>query len=333
MLANPQRLLSRGIGKLGTRPVTPAWLLQNDGPQEWLIERAMGAYLGLAVGDALGATVEFMLPREIQVQYGVHDRLRGGGWLRLRPGQVTDDTTMALALGDAILAAGEVDAMAAARAFDAWLRSKPVDVGNTVRRGILHFRATGQPWVAEQPLAAGNGACMRTLPVALATLGRDEATVRRACRAQTWVTHRNPLSDAATECVVLLVQAALAGASSRELLLGPVQALLKAHPEFRSRGRRRENPSGYIVETLQAVFQALFDTDNFQDCLIDVVNRGGDADTTGAIIGMIAGALYGVSAIPQSWQRTLDQHIRQRCQVQAVALIQLSGAKGWSTGS
>ena len=84
-------------------------------------ERAVGAYLGLAVGDALGATVEFMTPREIRAEYGVHANIVGGGWLRLKPGQVTDDTTMALALGRAILSAGRVEAEAAALAFDAWM--------------------------------------------------------------------------------------------------------------------------------------------------------------------------------------------------------------------
>ncbi|NJN47042.1 MAG: ADP-ribosyl-[dinitrogen reductase] hydrolase [Candidatus Competibacteraceae bacterium] len=280
--------------------------------------------LGLAVGDALGATVEFMLPREIRAQYGVHDQIRGGGWLKLPPGHVTDDTTMALALGEAILMKGRVDATAAAHAFDAWMRQKPVDIGNTVRRGILHFRITGQPWMPESPHDAGNGACMRVLPVALATLGQHPDVVRDACRAQAHVTHHNPLSDAATECVVLMVQAALQGADVPALLNGPVRMLLSAFPEFGFRRRRRENPSAYIVETLQAVLQALFDTDNFRDCLVDVVNRGGDADTTGAIAGMIAGALYGEAAIPQTWVRALDDRVRQHCQQQALALLDMA---------
>ena len=79
--------------------------------------RAAAAYLGLAIGDALGATVEFMTPREIVAQYGRHDSIRGGGWLRLKSGQVTDDTTMALALGRSILDHGEVCAEAAAAAL------------------------------------------------------------------------------------------------------------------------------------------------------------------------------------------------------------------------
>ncbi|HSO84778.1 ADP-ribosylglycohydrolase family protein, partial [Thiocapsa sp.] len=96
--------------------------------------RAAGAYLGLAVGDALGATVEFMTPREIREVYGEHRNLIGGGWLRLRKGRVTDDTEMSLALGNSILAAGCVDAHAIAEAFSDWMRTKPVDIGHTVRR-------------------------------------------------------------------------------------------------------------------------------------------------------------------------------------------------------
>ena len=98
--------------------------------------RAVAAYLGLAIGDALGATVEFMTPREIRALFGTHDEICGGGWLRLKPGQVTDDTTMSLALGQSILSAGGIDALNVAQAFDAWMRAKPVDIGNTVRRGI-----------------------------------------------------------------------------------------------------------------------------------------------------------------------------------------------------
>jgi ADP-ribosyl-[dinitrogen reductase] hydrolase len=286
--------------------------------------RALGAYLGMAVGDALGATVEFMTPREIQAQYGVHDRIRGGGWLKLPSGKVTDDTTMALALGESILHRGKVDAYAVAQAFDDWLRRKPVDIGNTVRRGIVHFRTTGDAAVPENDWDAGNGACMRTLPIALATLGKSDAVVQAACKAQAHVTHHNPLSDAGTQCVVEMVQQALQGASAATLLQGPVNALITTFPKFRFRKRRQENPSGYIVDTLQAVFQGLFDTDTFAECLVDVVNRGGDADTTGAIAGMIAGALYGEAAIPRSWIYALEWETQWRCKEQALALLRLS---------
>jgi ADP-ribosyl-[dinitrogen reductase] hydrolase len=287
--------------------------------------RAIAAYLGLAIGDALGATVEFMTPREIAAQYGVHDTLRGGGWLHLKHGQVTDDTTMSLALGNAILQAGKVDALAAAQAFDAWMRAKPVDIGNTIRRNLLQFRKTGNPEAPYSGHDAGNGAAMRVLPVALATFGQPEEAVRAACRAQAHITHHCALSDAACECLVLMVQDALRGADKNHLLHQHAHPLVAQHPEFNFRvGHQCSNPSGYVADTLQAVFQSFFDTDNFHDCLIDVVNRGGDADTTGAIAGMLAGALYGPEEIPSAWLKTLDTDIHHSCEDQAGALMQIA---------
>lgn len=286
-------------------------------------ERAVAAYLGLAIGDALGATVEFMTPREIAAQYGVHDTLRGGGWLHLKPGQVTDDTTMSLALGDSILAQGRVDAFAAALAFDKWMRAKPVDIGNTVRRNLLQFRKTGDPEAPYSDHDAGNGAAMRVLPVALATLDQEKETVRAACQAQAHVTHHCALSDAACECLVSMVQDALRGADKNHLLHRHAHPLAARHPEFRFRAvRPSSNPSGYVVDTMHAVFQSFFDTDDFRECLIDVVNRGGDADTTGAIAGMLAGALYGLEEIPEAWLNALNADTRRSCETQAFALIQ-----------
>jgi len=287
-----------------------------------LEQRATAAYLGLAIGDALGATLEFMTPREIAVQHGVHREITGGGWLRLKPGMVTDDTTMSLALGEAILARKAIEPQSIGKYFDQWMRNKPVDIGNTVRRGILHFRKTGETAVPLNEHDAGNGACMRTLPIALATLGKDEETVMQAVKAQAHVTHNNPVSDAGTYCVVRMVQMALQGTTLAQLRHGPVHHLLEQNGEFVFRRKRREeNPSGYIVHTLRAVLSAFFDTDTFEDCLVDVVNRGGDADTTGAIAGMIAGAFYGMDGIPKRWLKKLDSETARRCREQAIALL------------
>jgi ADP-ribosyl-[dinitrogen reductase] hydrolase len=287
-----------------------------------LEQRAIAAYLGLAIGDALGATVEFMTPREIQSVHGVHKEITGGGWLRLKPGMVTDDTTMSLALGDALLEVQGIDALTIATHFDRWMRNKPVDIGNTVRRGLLHFRNSGETAVPLNEHDGGNGACMRSLPIALATLGQPLTTVRNAVEVQAHITHNNPLSDAGTFCVVNMVQASLYGASIRDLHQGPVQELISAFPEFAFRGRKsNHNPSGFIVHTLRVVLEAFYTTDTFEECLVDTVNRGGDADTTGAIAGMIAGACYGLDAIPSRWLDRLDAAIAGRCREQAVGLL------------
>ena len=283
-------------------------------------DRAVAAYVGLAIGDALGATVEFLTPREIQHQHGVHQDISGGGWLRLKAGQVTDDTTMSLALGEAILAAGPTDARAAADAFDTWMRAKPVDIGNTVRRNLITYRKTANPEAPPSEHDAGNGAAMRVLPVALATFGQPPDRIAAACRAQGHVTHHNLLSDAACDTLVAMTHDFLAG-NGLDAARQHANALAVLHPVFSWHGKRRDNPSGYVAETLQAVFQALFATDGFEACLVDVVNRGGDADTTGAIAGMLAGACYGPAAIPARWRKAVDAEIRQRVELQALALM------------
>ncbi len=298
-------------------------LVSAEIPAGSLQARAQGAYLGLAVGDALGATLEFLTPREIQEDHGVHREIKGGGWLRLRKGQVTDDTEMSLALGKAILESGGVEAEAIAAAFSAWMSGKPPDIGHTVRRGIARYRQTGETQAPQSIQDAGNGACMRSLPIALCTLGAGAAEVAEASRIQCHVTHHSPLGDAGTLTVVRLVQAALLGGRKGHLK-DLADRLVVEVPQYRYDRRRMDHPSGYLVETLRAVFQALFATDGFESALVDVVNRGGDSDTTGAILGMIAGALYGPEAIPKRWISALEPAVADACRDQAVRLLRLS---------
>jgi ADP-ribosyl-[dinitrogen reductase] hydrolase len=288
-------------------------------------ERALGAYLGLAVGDALGATVEFMTPREIAHHYTIHQEIIGGGWLKLKAGAVTDDTEMTLALGKAILSKGEVEAMAVAEAFSDWMRAKPVDIGATVRRGISHFRRTGEPRVADNPQGAGNGACMRCLPIALINWCAPESRLVEDSRSQAHTTHNNPQADIGSETVLRMLTAALRGeAEGRWPEI--TEGLYNDFPEFYSK-RRTDNPSGWIVETLQAVFQGLQSGEGFEKILVDVVNRGGDADTTGAIAGMLAGARYGRAAIPERWSSKLDPDVRQACEKQALELLNIANQR------
>ncbi len=292
-------------------------------PQLTLQERAIGAYLGLAIGDALGATTEFMTPREIAEQYGLHETICGGGWLRLKAGEVTDDTEMSLALGEAILERGGVEAGAVAQAFSDWMRRKPVDIGNTVRRGIIHFRSSGACEVPVNEYDAGNGACMRSLPVALLCCHASESAMRRISRLQSHTTHNNPLSDTGTETILWMLIRLFNGAQKAEMF--PLaQQLVAQCPEYRFDRRRADNPSGFIVHTLQVVFQAFFEHDSFESILIDVVNRGGDADTTGAIAGMLAGACYGERAIPERWSSRLNSEVMNACRKQALELLELA---------
>ncbi len=283
--------------------------------------RALGAYLGLAVGDALGATVEFMLPREIAAAYGTHRDICGGGWLKLKAGHVTDDTQMSLALGNAIIARGGWDTRSAADAFVTWLNSKPIDAGNTCRRGIRRYMLDGSLEAPANEGDAGNGACMRNLPVALATLGAA-ADFEQWTLAQCHLTHNHPLSDAATLALGRMVQQLLQGGGIKACRT-EANRLLALQPKFRF------DPypglaSGYILDTVQTVLHYFFRTDSFESCVTDVVNRGEDADTTGALAGMLAGAAYGIEGTPMRWLGALDPHVKRQIEMQVSALLSIA---------
>lgn len=284
-------------------------------------DRALGAFQGLAVGDALGATVEFMTRGEIKAKYGIHNRIVGGGWLRLRPGQVTDDTEMSLALGRAILRTNGFDAREACEEWAAWLRDRPIDVGATCRRGISRYMRHGTVWTPPADTDGGNGAAMRNLPVVLATLG-NETLLGEWSLAQAHVTHNHPLSDAATLELARMTRA-LVLQGQRAPIQSMAQAFVARYPNFRYE-RPAADPSAYIVDTVRTVLNGFFATGTFQDCVVRVVNEGGDADTTGAIAGMLAGAMYGSAAIPPAWLRTLDGSVREEIRRQVVGLLRLS---------
>lgn len=308
------------FGFAGTdRPAAGHGRPPREGPP--VLERARGSLLGLAVGDALGATVEFMTPGEIRGKFGVHRRMVGGGWLRLRPGQVTDDTEMSLCIARAVVARGGWDLRAVAESFAAWLQGRPVDVGATCARGIRRFLHAGTLEGPPNEGDAGNGAAMRVAPVALLTLGDDEG-LRSLAVAQARLTHHHPLSDAACVTVGRMIHAALRGASAHELhaLAAGLEAL---HPGFAFR-RGPGTCSPFVVDTLRTAFHAFFTTATFEECLVAAVNQGGDADTAGAIAGALSGAFYGMSAIPRRWVRRLDRTLREEVLALASSLVGLS---------
>lgn len=291
-----------------------------------LFDRALGAYLGFAVGDALGATVEFMTPNEIAKQHGQLKDIVGGGWLRLKPGQVTDDTTMCLALGDALLNGRRLgrpfDPHLMAQSLVQWWRNKPVDCGNACRRGIMRYIAQATLEGPYNEGDGGNGALMRNLPIVLATLGQP-GRLQAASLVQAHLTHHHDLSDAATLAFgevlhVLLTEGepALVMPACRRI----ADKWIARHPAFRFEpypGRA----TGYVVDTVQTVWHYFFNGEDFESAVIGAVNQGSDADTNGALVGMLAGARWGAHAIPKRWLNKLDRTVRLQITQQASALL------------
>lgn len=297
-------------------------MILTDDPAD-VRERAQAAFIGMAVGDALGATVEFMTATEIAAKYGVFKEMTGGGWLRLKPGQVTDDTEMALCIARAVLKNQSWSREAIAQEFAAWLKSRPVDCGDTCRKGIRSYMLHGTLEVPYNQWDGGNGAAMRMLPVALFSFP-DAELLKKYALEQAHLTHNQALSDAACICLGNLLHLILQGAS-KSRLRREVDGLVARFPGF-SFVPYRGLATGYVVDTLQTVFHWFFKGTGFEDCLVGTVNQGGDADTTGAICGMLAGAYYGREAIPKRWLKKMDPKLLRQLEQSADQLIMASPA-------
>ena len=290
-----------------------------------LAARSRALFLGVAVGDALGAPVEFMTSGEIAAKYGRLTEMVGGGWLRLKPGQVTDDTDMTLCLARGIAAAGGWHLRAIAGEFAGWLKSRPIDVGDTCRRGIRNFMLKGDLETPPNQWDAGNGALMRMTPLALYTLGNNEL-LEKCSIEHGHLTHNHPLSDAACITYGRMIHLALLGAEKNRLRR-EADMLAEEYPAFRF-APYPGLASGYVVDTLQTVFHYFFSSRSFEECLTSVVNQGGDADTTGAIAGGVAGAYYGMREIPRRWLKKLDSRYVIELEELAARLLKLSPHHG-----
>jgi ADP-ribosyl-[dinitrogen reductase] hydrolase len=286
-----------------------------------LLSRARGAFLGLAVGDALGAPAEFMTRGEIGDKYGVLKEMVGGGWLRLKAGQVTDDTQMSLCIARALAASGGWSLTDIADNLADWLKSKPIDVGDTCRRGIRNYLVKGALETPPNDWDGGNGAAMRMLPVALFTMG-DYALLESCSLQQAHITHNHALSDAACIYLGRLLHLSLTGRSMNRMRR-EVEQLLTDFPNF-SFEPYKGMATGYVVDTMQTVFHCFFRSRSFEACLIETVNQGGDADTTGAIAGALAGAYYGEERIPSRWLKKLDKKLVAEINELSEVLVQLS---------
>ena len=287
-------------------------------------ERYRGCLLGLAVGDALGITLEFCRPGSFTP---ITDMV-GGGPFHLKPGQWTDDTSMALCLASSLTERGGFDARDQMERYVRWWREgywsstgRCFDIGNTTSAALGRFQRTGDPFAGStDPHAAGNGSLMRLAPVPL-FFADDAATAIEQAAASSRTTHATPTTVDACRYFAGLLVGAVNGATKEELLAAdycPVPGLWSKqplHPEvaavaggsFKHRNPPEIRGTGYVVQSLEAALWAFHGTDNFRDGCLRAVNLGDDADTTGAIYGQLAGAFYGEASLPEPWLERLSQ--------------------------
>ncbi len=296
----------------------------NAAAHRWT-DRLTGALVGLAVGDALGTTLEFTTPGS----FTPIGTITGGGPFKLAPGQWTDDTSMALCLADSLIACGGFDAKDQMDRYVRWHREgyrsstgRCFDIGITVSKALARYQQTGNPMAGSiDPKTAGNGSLMRLAPLVIRYAHDPNAAVTLAADSSR-TTHGAPAAVDACRYLAGLMLGALRGVSKEALLepdygkrhcLWDDQPLDPSIAAIASGEWRDKTPpeirggSGYVVDTLRAALWAFARSGSFEEGALLAVNLGGDADTTGAVYGQVAGAYYGSSGIPAAWRAVLHQ--------------------------
>ena len=277
--------------------------------QDGIRDRAIGAFLGLAVGDALGTTLEFQQrdqrPRIVDIT--------GGGPFGLPPGCWTDDTAMALGLADSLLASESLECRDLMDRFVAWWRDGEYsctghcfDIGITTRQALERYRRTGDPLAGStDPMTAGNGSLMRLSPVAL-RFWSDRTQLDRTASEQSRTTHAALEAVDGCRAFAELLADVISGEQRRNVLAprsfegaSAIAEILRG--SWRGRKREQISSSGYVVHTLEAAIWSVARTGDFRNAVLLAANLADDADTVAAVTGQLAGAIYGLSGIPKPW--------------------------------
>lgn len=292
-------------------------------------DRCRGALIGMAVGDSLGAAVEFMSPGTFPPVTGY----RSGGPHRLNAGEFTDDTSMALALADSIAQVGWSLNDQAER-YVQWMKhgkysvnGRCFDIGITTSRALHTFMENRDAMQSgsRSESASGNGSIMRLAPVPIRYHGHYPNNIHELA---TLAEESSVTTHASEQCLsacryMALVLSALIHGEDRNMVLSPSWeplAALKAakplHPlienvasgSFREKQPPGIRGSGWVVQSLEAALWAFHDASSFEAAVLKAVNLGDDADTTGAVAGQFAGAFWGESGIPATFRDGLARY-------------------------
>lgn len=298
-------------------------------------DRYLGCLLGLAVGDAVGTALEF----EPRGSFTPIADMMGGGPFHLRPGQWTDDTSMALCLASSLIDTGTFDAADQMRRYVRWhdegywsSTGRCFDIGATTARALVRFKATGDPFAgSSDPQTAGNGSIMRLAPVPMFFAGNLERAVHFSAESSR-TTHGAPECVDACRLLGAVIVRALCGASKDEILMGDAatfagsaRIVTIARGAYRSKKQQAIRGSTYVVDSLEAALWCFDGTSSYDEAILLAANLGDDADTTAAVCGQVAGAYYGVEAIRESWMEKLA--LRPEIETLALKLFDLAGAR------
>ncbi|MEW2518443.1 ADP-ribosylglycohydrolase family protein [Actinacidiphila alni] len=279
-------------------------------------DRAAGAVVGSAAGDALGAPFEFGPAGAFSARFpspgGGGEMCGGGGW---EPGEATDDTQMAVHVGESLLERGGLDLPDVFARFRAWAADDPKDIGLQTEDVLTN----GRPWDEAAALhfrtnhrAAGNGALMRAATSGVYFAAGGRAATMDAGRRLAALTHGDPAAWEGTALFHELLRVALDGGDP---LAAVPAALAAADPGHRDRYATVLAPdwhpalatefNGAVWPCLGSAVWALRTTASYEEAVRAAVDLGGDTDTVAAVTGALAGAYYGLTAVPTPWTAAL----------------------------
>lgn len=256
-----------------------------------LKNKIAGSLYGFCIGDSLGATTEFMDSDQVIAKYGRVKDMIGGGWLNLKPGEVTDDTEMTMCIIDSFLSdidSSDVDVFKkdVAKRFVAWLEGMPKDVGGACLAGIEYFADNGK-FIGRDDEVLGNGALMRALPCAL--LGLYDHNDQQGV-----ITHNSLKSREVIQTYSKIIQDLLMGKPFDTDVKGP------------------QKPTGCLTNTFNNVLWWNKIGKTYSQVVLEAVNDGGDSDTIAAIAGSIAGLRFGLSGIPGKWLKKVPVELKKK---------------------
>jgi ADP-ribosyl-[dinitrogen reductase] hydrolase len=282
-------------------------------------DRFRGCLLGLACGDAVGVAVE----GQSRASFPTVTTMTGSETLQLKPGEWTDDTSMALCLATSLLDSEGFDPRDQMDKYVAWMTAgylsstgECFDIGVTCARAIESYIQTGEPLSGpEDPTTAGNGCIMRLAPVPMYYYPDVEKAIEYSAESSRTTHGARECIDACRLFAAMIV-AALDGAGRDEILFGHYyrdkpqgtftgKIELIAHGVYRHKKESEIKGSGYVVESLEAALWCFLHSDSYEDAILKAVNLGLDTDTTAAVCGQLAGAHYGESGIPRQWLDTI----------------------------
>ena len=272
-------------------------------------ERRAGAILGLAVGDALGATYEFCSPKDVP---GGPLEVVGGGWWDLEPGETTDDTALTKAVLEGYQE-GFLDLHLVRDAMLRWQDADPKDIGNQTSKALDYLRSHPKALSLPDDLGAqGNGGVMRAAPHGVMTEGPERAGDNAWVEAA--LTHPSWEARASSALVASLVAYLIDGELPHKALEASWSLVgSRDEPDKRVRevlrplDRYEHDPSGWTIYTTRLAMRGLLGAENFRSGVERVVRLAGDADTNGAVAGALLGARFGASKIPPEWLLTLRE--------------------------